>query len=223
MLRLGRKYQFKYLRKEAIHCLQREFPGTLALWDEREPNAHIAVEESFLFKVAYLAHENSIQSILPMIYLAIRDSYFTTGIKIGFSIRKTHSLRLNEPLSCIIAYEALLSQVPSTILPFLHDGKIPSTSCLNPTACDNARNKLLADLWRDGGDFAIEFVTQSWTKNKLQARFCTKCASYVKGQYNRGRQKVWEMLPVLFGIDKPDVPWDLECSDDENEEDNTGE
>ena len=67
----------KRLRQEAVHCLMLEFPSTLRQWSNQvfgnviENIDSIAIPTIPLFEILYLAHEFSITSILPALYLRI--------------------------------------------------------------------------------------------------------------------------------------------------------
>ena len=68
----------KQLRREAVYCLMLEFPSTLRQWSNQvfgNVIDGISSEEKIpmtsLFEILYLAHEHSITSILPALYLRI--------------------------------------------------------------------------------------------------------------------------------------------------------
>ena len=79
MLHFGRKYDMRGLRREAVHCLMLEFPSTLRQWSNQlfgnvidGINSESMEKPTIsLFEILYLAHENSITSILPALYLRI--------------------------------------------------------------------------------------------------------------------------------------------------------
>jgi len=68
MLRMGKKYRFRHLRAEAIHSLKEAFPSGLKAFDDRKPSAYTKKD---LFDLVCIAHEHSIKSILPAVFLLI--------------------------------------------------------------------------------------------------------------------------------------------------------
>ena len=72
MLHFGRKYEMETLRQEAISCFLSEFPADLDKWSDDSPSAvDIYEPPRSLFDLLTLAHEHSITSVLPAIYLRI--------------------------------------------------------------------------------------------------------------------------------------------------------
>ena len=77
MLHFGKKYEMKEMRQEAIQCLKTEFPSTLHHWSKHifghviEGVGSQEIPTTSLFEILYLAHEHSVTSILPALYLHI--------------------------------------------------------------------------------------------------------------------------------------------------------
>ena len=76
MLHFGMKYDMRRLRNEAVHCLISEFPSTLEQWSDQDCSVIDIDDDDYarmegLFEILYLAHEHSITSILPALYLRI--------------------------------------------------------------------------------------------------------------------------------------------------------
>jgi hypothetical protein len=69
----------KRLRQEAVYCLKLEFPSTLQQWSNHWQVFGNVIDgiksdempTTSLFEILYLAHEHSITSILPAVYLRI--------------------------------------------------------------------------------------------------------------------------------------------------------
>ena len=60
------------LRQEAISCLSLEFPADLDKWSDESPFfVDIYRTANSLFALLAMAHEHSITSVLPAIYLRI--------------------------------------------------------------------------------------------------------------------------------------------------------
>ena len=77
MLHFGRKYEMKQLLQEAVYCLETEFPSTLDCWSKQvfgividDVNSN-KIPTTSLFEILYMAHEHSVTSILPALYLRI--------------------------------------------------------------------------------------------------------------------------------------------------------
>ena len=78
MLHFGRKYEMRRLRQEAVTCLMLEFPSSLKQWTLQDLGnviEGIGSEEEIpmisLFEILCLAHEHSVTSVLPALYLRI--------------------------------------------------------------------------------------------------------------------------------------------------------
>ena len=69
----------KWLRREAVVCLMLEFPSTLRQWSNQVfgnvIDGDFKIPSTSLFEILYLAHEHSIASILPALYLRICLTY----------------------------------------------------------------------------------------------------------------------------------------------------
>ena len=131
MLHFGRKYDMKWLRKEAVHCLTLEFPSTLEQWSNHNQFFGYIIDDltlnevpelypwTSLFEVLYLAHEYSITSILPALYLRICLTHSAVSRVVLFG---SH-LYLN---SCII-----VSKESSSAF----NGPVLQKNCRSITAC----------------------------------------------------------------------------------------
>jgi hypothetical protein len=78
MLLFGRKYEMRQLQREAVQCLMLEFPSTLQKWSDTGFDDIIDMDSgeiTSLIEILYLAHEHSIISILPALYLRICLDY----------------------------------------------------------------------------------------------------------------------------------------------------
>ena len=77
ILRTGKKYQIGHLQNEGLHRLRKEFPTDFANWNESWADV-VAIESvsENLEGIINLAHELSVQSILPALYLT-----YLSGVK----------------------------------------------------------------------------------------------------------------------------------------------
>ncbi|KDR77425.1 hypothetical protein GALMADRAFT_138537 [Galerina marginata CBS 339.88] len=220
MLRLGRKYRFQYLRAEAVHCLETEFPATLDDWDIRTPFKYIKEEDTTLFAALYLAHEHSIKSILPSIYLSFGVQYINNHIQKSLSLpEKRHVLKTNEPLSFFLGREKLFSATSKVILKFQEE--IPSLDCDYET-CISVAQRLVRRFLRDGIDNVFNFVfSHDFTAN-LKDELCPDCNQIRARHLDGARGKLWDALPKYFGLHT--VVWDAssDSSDDTDEDENSG-
>lgn len=75
ILRLGKKYEIDYLKEEGLRRLRSEFPLTLEGWDRRNERKNegckiININDAdIVIEVINLAHELSVETVLPASYL----------------------------------------------------------------------------------------------------------------------------------------------------------
>ncbi|KDR77431.1 hypothetical protein GALMADRAFT_138543 [Galerina marginata CBS 339.88] len=182
MLRLGRKYQFKHFITEALHCLNLEFPSDFDLWDVREGGRYVQDTGNSLFDAFYIAHENSIKSILPSLYLIICCRCRLPQIIAGLDRPgKRPYLKTGEPQAFLQGREKLFRSVSQNTMAWL------MKSIFNA--------EIMEVIW---------LVAYSWEKNNLHRAFCGPCDKVAKEAHDASRKVIWDMVPQYFGIKDED-------------------
>ncbi|KDR77427.1 hypothetical protein GALMADRAFT_245620 [Galerina marginata CBS 339.88] len=221
MLRLGRKYRFRYLRAEAIYCLESEFPATLADWDTRKPFTHIKEEGTTLFAALYLAHEHSIKSILPSISLLIGFKHTNNYIRQCLSLLdKKYMLKTNEPSAFFLGRDRLFSAISEIVLKF-QDGIAKADCDDDDQTCIAVTNRLVATLLRSWNDSVFPFVFSGDFTANLKAELCPECNRVRAHDFDGVRRKLWDALPQYFGLD--DVVWDPPSDSSDYTDEGNGE
>jgi hypothetical protein len=107
----------KTLRREAVRCLRLEFPSTLSEWSKSPPLViDILQPSTSLFEILYLAHEHSITSILPALYLRICLLEDLVS-QIAFNLTATFELMYNCRTKSLRAFS--ISQIPLRLTNYL--------------------------------------------------------------------------------------------------------
>ncbi|KDR77428.1 hypothetical protein GALMADRAFT_245621 [Galerina marginata CBS 339.88] len=213
MLRLGRKYRFKNLVKEALHCLTQDFPSTFDLWDVLGGTKCIQFSGSTLFDVVYLAHEHSIKSILPCLYLMICSQFPLVQIRNGFNRPQSkHLLKTDEPLACLSGREKLFRSVSQRTMAWIKRDIVPCEECTQRVKCERRRRGLMNAVMDEDIHVVINLVANSWNNNGLSKGLCPECIKLAQSPYEEERRKIWDELPGYFELKDEDfdAPWLVE-------------
>jgi len=201
MLHFGKKYEMEMLRQEAISCLLSEFPADLDKWSDESPHAvDIYRTANSLFALLAVAHEHSITSVLPAIYLRICLVHDLDDIFYGFKHISKDSLMANQLfINCLSGREALHRSVSRLTLTWLRN---PNQECKVPKQCWKEKTKLITELWDSSFDECQAFVMSSWKKHQTVLRgLCSACLEVGRVAYSNGRIINWEELKTNFGLD----------------------
>ncbi|KAF8148191.1 hypothetical protein B0H34DRAFT_803034 [Crassisporium funariophilum] len=198
MLRMGKKYGFKGFRAEAIHRLQLDFPSTLESWDAHSMKfEHItATHWTALFDIFVLAHENTITTILPALYLRICLEFNINDIVNCIrDVNKKHLLLTDEPSNFQLGRDRLYNAIPNTTLQWLRD--TPLDACTDKANCSKSKVDFLTKVW--GDPHTIKYAINSWSKNEMPS-FCVSCNYFARKWYSAGRKINWAKLNSYFNL-----------------------
>ncbi|KAF8959128.1 hypothetical protein BDZ97DRAFT_1667567 [Flammula alnicola] len=205
MLRLGKKYEFDHLQKEATTRLHLEFPQKIedwdAIYDARDDSSEIEDVYAVLFDIVHLARELSITTILPAAYAACLCGFsiIVRGIR-----RQDTSMMQMKPdafATLMLGRDKLIRHGAKFALTWLYHGRIiPASTCNAPNGCTRAKEKLIGKLWKNEDQHM--FALEPWFAD-MGAGLCPTCVMVAKRTHNEGRTIVWERLPSYFEL----PPW----------------
>ncbi|KAJ3538396.1 hypothetical protein NMY22_g5182 [Coprinellus aureogranulatus] len=220
MLRLGKKYELVHVRDEGLARLKREFPTSL---EEYSKILGSAESPSFLlrpgsegrlaqlFNIINLAHECSIQSILPALYLRV----------IGHNLEE------------LLSHPSLFSLPHSAIRSILRGrerfllirkealaGLGASDDCLSRSFCPLFSQTILTRMWMEGPDPLAIFLPQ-YAREELQrvrksdsdgtqTILCEECTKDGQESHAASRRTTWMQLPEHFNLPAWDELKDFE-------------
>ncbi|KAK7025115.1 BTB domain-containing protein, partial [Favolaschia claudopus] len=201
LVRLGRKYDFKYLFDSAITRIASELPTTLDEYDTKTAAFYKTIQEykGLTFDLISLASESGIMTALPIAYYRVLKwgvARLLQGVdKLDGSVAFLSPLDLSR---CVIAREKLLMKQfqPGYSLGWAR--KWVFDDCTGSTVCSNAREAVLAKYM----DQAL--MGALLRPSELKGfKFCSACAKHAHDCIISGRKKMWAELPGVFGL----PPW----------------
>ncbi|ESK92286.1 hypothetical protein Moror_4684 [Moniliophthora roreri MCA 2997] len=198
ILRLSTKYQVDYLRQRVYRVLSELYPTTLEEWDARDAFVNLETFEARPFAVFLLAKETNLPTLLPAALYLCADSQDIGFILDGLpSIDNTHiELDWPDKKACIRARETLSIALRTRLFAFL-TGQMDFPGCHRTSMCNNTRWKWLQGVEASlgSGVFSVSFP---WAQ--YQSGVCDSCHRLSRDHYVAERQKLWDELPVLFGL-----------------------
>jgi len=198
-----------------------EFPSTLQQWSDQvfgnviNGINSVEIPTIPLFEILYLAHEHSITSILPAVYLHICLTHNAQEITEGFQfVAKKSTLDNRLAINCLLGRERLHRSVSSLTLKWLHDNNaLPSLDCKNK--CQKRRSMLITQLWNNDIQFSLKFALHSWELVNLGEGLCSSCSRAAQVAYQRARTTNWDQLKTYFGLCdlEDELDWEASSSD----------
>ncbi|KAK7062833.1 hypothetical protein VNI00_000328 [Paramarasmius palmivorus] len=202
ILRLSTKYQVDFLRQRTYEVLHRLYPTTLEEWDARDAYVNLETFEARPFAVYLLAKETNLPTLLPAALYLCADSQDINFILDGLDSFDRRHIELDWPdkKACIRARETLSIALRTRLFAFL-TGQMDFPGCHRTSVCNNTRWKWLQGVEASlgSGVFSVSFP---WAQ--YQNGVCDNCHRLSREHYAAERQKLWNELPVLFGL----PPWD---------------
>ncbi|KDR67627.1 hypothetical protein GALMADRAFT_79593 [Galerina marginata CBS 339.88] len=206
ILRFGKKYEIDYLRDEGLKRLRLEFPTTLELWDNSYNQClHIMGSPTIYYDVINLAHELSIQSSLPTMYVGLIS---TSNAKVLLSGRPLGRLSeekvyLNQEAlhSCLIGRDKILTAVQKILKDWVsRTDIIPANGCRSVDRCRSHRLVTILGL----SIFNLLPTLDILNPNPpIEPRkICLVCVDSVKQAHSHVRKEIWESLPSYFDLPK---------------------
>ncbi|KAK7025094.1 BTB domain-containing protein [Favolaschia claudopus] len=203
-VKIGRKYEFKYLYDSAVKRLMTEFPTTLkeydafrAAWQTMEGYPGLTRD------IASLANENKLLTVLPAAYYSLS---MHTASKLLTQIQRRDStmvasLPTIDLCRCAVGREeAFKTQFqPGFTLGWIRKWDFADL-CLDSMQCQASRQALL--VYCMDNYLRANLITPQWPVLK-RFQFCQNCLKMIHDSIVAGRKKGWEQLPLLFDL----PPW----------------
>ena len=203
-MRLGRKYDIQQLYSEALTRLEFEFPSTLEGYD-RSANSWTLISSSDLdvgcalvSAVINLGRENDILHILPVAFYIICRCH--TGKELIEAMEQSEGPALRElsvfdRRAVIKGWHSLVERQATETLKWLVQEDIFITIC-TAYECPRNRRQHLHEYWfPQVSCSALEAWRSGWDED-----YCKACALKSKELHDSGRRKIWEELPLFFGL-----------------------
>ncbi|KAF8217107.1 hypothetical protein K438DRAFT_1798313 [Mycena galopus ATCC 62051] len=206
-VRLGRKYDFKYLFDSAVARLISEFPATLEEFDAINVDSDFSTIEScpgIFFSIIALLSQDNILSALPSAYFFAVISNSLAGLFDGDA--KEDGTRVFLPpvdfRRCCIGQQRLLIEQfqPGYTYGWILERQ--SEDCTNALRCREAREALAA-LYLKNPMVVRILETPKSQERFLKSKFCSGCVRHAAESMATGRKKTWEELPGFFDL----PPW----------------
>lgn len=202
-LRLGRKYDIRYLMDKAVHSLTSGYPTTLEERDTISNCRKFKAPTPAMIDVLNIAREYSIQTLLPFAYFTC--TRYLEDFALGMTREDGSLAKLdNDALGiCIIARRRIHEALRLHTLSWLMKDMKISTHCAHEGICSGHRNTFIKWSFRS----SIDPVRAALEKRKLSvyhSELCLFCLTVVERLHQAGREKMWELLPSFFGL----PPWD---------------
>ena len=198
-LRLGLKYNIESLRDEAATRLTREFPSSLEIYDCMVDGDMIELGDSvandtinLLRECQYLTH------ILPVAFY--------------FQAQETPPFRRPE-ISGDGKQAQLSSEDKSTLFGrclkiavaqrehtygWLHQTTPVSKVCLSVSSCSAARSACVSENFTPIPPISGLNLFREWPTGEV--KLCVHCETAAETCHNKGRERLWQMLPSFFGL-----------------------
>ncbi|KAJ6519077.1 hypothetical protein C8R45DRAFT_1085135 [Mycena sanguinolenta] len=199
-LRLGRKYEFKYLFDSAVARLTSECPATLKEYDALGKLKTIEWYSGVDLDLIALASGNNIFTALPCAYYRAVEQFTLTELFDGIR-RKDGTLARLLSLDfrrCVVARERLLSKQFQEGYTFGWTRELGgSDTCTDSMKCCAMRE----NCPRAFLDTTLIGALLTW--KALSAELCPACTRHAKEAMDAGRSKMWDDLPGIFDL----PPW----------------
>lgn len=200
--RLGTKYEFGQLLKEAMKNLSILFPSRLEDMDNRlGAFPHILYEPSFIFNVISLAREMNLLFILPSALAECCRICEVDDILEG--IKEQHGtpalLSIEDQAICLSGSRRLMHRQSEETFKWLDvqfEGAL-FPGCQNRVRCDIGRKKIFYSL---SHPITRCIPLEPWHEHDWEQHMCHACIAASKAQHKRGLQNIWNELPSIFGL-----------------------
>ncbi|KAJ3532844.1 hypothetical protein NMY22_g7579 [Coprinellus aureogranulatus] len=215
MIRLGKKYELTHVRDVGLAQLKKEFPESLEDCDRildspGSPNFLFLphsddIIEQFL-EVIKLAHECSIQSILPVVYLRVAGYDLNELL----SHPALFSLPQEAHRSILCGREKLLQARKDWLSSLRLGGE-----CRSEARCALLIYVVMKQLLSEHAD-PLAVLRLQWAKKELQQGrailpgqsdgksndLCRECVKEFRKGHAEGRRTTWDELPAYFNLPK---------------------
>ena len=196
-LRLGLKYNIECLRDEATTRLTYEFPSSLEFYDRMVDGEMIELSCSFNNATINLVREcQYLTYILPVaFYLRTGKDYFFKPPVSGDD--KQVQLSLEDKCTLLEGYLKIVEAQREHTYGWLHQTTPLSESCLSKSGCFTARATRVMEVTSIPSISGLDLFEDEVTKG---LELCVHCETAAKTYHDKGRERIWQMLPRFFSL-----------------------
>ncbi|KAF7298011.1 BTB domain-containing protein [Mycena chlorophos] len=205
LVRLGRKYDFKNLRKAGTERLLFENPRTLDEFDALQKRGgtprRVEYQKGYRFDVVNLLQDADIPSGLPHAYYQLVCTSPHTGMGHVRRSDGTYATLTPADMSRVALATQKLHNAqfrPGYTLSWLHELS-SADQCSSVQSCAEIRFLFLQQLVTDDTLFIALFTCPEQLTG-LKSSFCARCANNMTEKVKAGRQRAWDELPGFFGL-----------------------
>ncbi|KAJ6456124.1 hypothetical protein C8R45DRAFT_914207 [Mycena sanguinolenta] len=214
LIRLGRKYDFKYLLDSAVARVTAHLPSTLEKWDalrNGETSGSIDWEDnmrSATLDLITLASESNIFSALPSAYYVAIDAWNPGDLFDGIQrADSTRAVLSNLDLRrCIVGQQRLLHKQlqPGYTLGWARNWEF--VNCADPARCSASQKIILSFFLDDVRPHVAGLMLPTallLQRDFALPKFCDSCNQGISESMVGGRKRMWDELPGIFDL----PPW----------------
>lgn len=196
-LRLGKKYEIRWLFDEACSRMKQCYPSSLfsLLFLPPDLKHPVTGRDKYDFQMINLAREFGLLSLLPVaMYLCVCSSPLTAILDGYHFDGSLYHLTPPNQKSCILGRDKLL-ELRSLTFGWL---KRHRPCCRDEIKCAFGNFAMIAELWcPDRPSSRDPFMR--WDP-RWDSRFCSNCMVYCHREIEDGREDAWNELPSAFGF-----------------------
>ncbi|KDR79556.1 hypothetical protein GALMADRAFT_93475 [Galerina marginata CBS 339.88] len=197
MLRLGRKYDFDKLYTAALERIKIEVPDTFGQWDTLFSPRKTSPIDGHEIELLNVLVEMELLSLLPVVYFICFKKLTLEDIFRGTTQEDGNVVRLSpDSIETLVLGREKISRMIATenFAWVRHYQPGYNIHCSNPTKCDREVLNLLKALseFSLGPGDAPQYLRQDL--------FCPHCYKDILDTDKAARQKMWESLPIYFGL-----------------------
>nr|GAT56153.1 predicted protein [Mycena chlorophos] len=204
LVRLGRKYDFKNLRKAGTERLLFENPSTLDDFDALQKRGgnprRVEYRKGYRFDVVNLLQDADILSGLPHAYFEVVGTFKRTGVNQERRPDGTYATLTPTDVSRVVLATQKLHNAqfrPGYALSGLHES--PTDQCSSVQSCTEVRFCFLQQLVI-GDTLFLDPFTFPEELDALSRSFCAGCVKNIIEKVKAGRQRAWDELPSFFSL-----------------------
>ncbi|KAG5635411.1 hypothetical protein H0H81_011374 [Sphagnurus paluster] len=186
ILRISTKYNIITLREKCIMVLRTKFPSSLSACDRLLSSGYKYVA-STIVRAIPLARATNVPEILPWAF------YISTNIAHD-ALLDDGVLSWHDKALCLAGKNQLWEMQKSVTHKFMFEFSRAPTCALCRIPPSMAMTWQRAEELRGSPHPLMHF--DGWDSLQL----CVRCLDHVKTQYQKGREKVWKALPIMFRL-----------------------
>ncbi|KAJ7735773.1 hypothetical protein B0H16DRAFT_1695591 [Mycena metata] len=192
MLRLGRKYDMRAPKDDALRRIRAEFPNVLEAYDSCDNElTTIDHEDGVYSHLLNLLYECGVYSAIPMVGMACLSQFSLETLAV--------TVERDTVVTLAFALERILEFQREKSLSWLHgDAVIPDEACKFPKSCIKQQlelNHLITG--REKYPFHTSYTIEQW-EDEWEGEFCDMCETAAKEFYAARRREGWDLLPTFF-------------------------